>query len=578
MHKALIWTIAIVAAFLTGEARADRPYRGGVVATAHPAATAAAVQMLDKGGNAVDAAVAAAFTLAVVAPYHSGLGGGGVAVVHDHARKEEAFLDFREVAPRAATANMFVRDGKVVPELSSDGGLAVGVPGAVAGYLELHATYGKLKLKDVLAPAIAAAKNGFWATPMFREMAGIRLACVETDPDLITLYLQPAPAGGREPKKVGTIIKNLDIAKLLELLAAKGDRAFYEGKVAQAIADSVRARGGILTAEDLKAYRPRWRDAATGSYRGHRIVTAGPPSAGGVAMLQVLGVMERAYPFGASYRDPEGMHVLAEAMRRAYYDRWKYLGDPAFVRVDLEELLGAKHLDEMAASIDREKATPSAKLLGNAAPKPQDEAQPPPSMQKHTSHLSVVDRQGNAVGLTTTVNGYFGSCVMAKGYGFVLNDQMDDFTAQPGTPNHDGLVNGENNTIAPGKTPLTSMTPTLVFMRDRPQDVMLVAGSNGGSTIPTTVAQIILNVVDAGMDLERAVALGRVHHQMLPDQLWLDQWGLEPATVAALQQRGHSLRKVPVWSAPNAVYVSPQDGTRYAVSDPRREGSGGGQD
>ena len=579
MHRALIWTTVLTAAFLASDARADRPYRGGVAATSHPAATAAAVQMLDKGGNAVDAAVAAAFTLAVVAPYHSGLGGGGVAVVHDHERKDEAFLDFREVAPRAATADMFLRDGKAVPALSTVGGLAVGVPGAVAGYLELHASYGKLKLKDVLAPAIAAAKNGFWVTPGFRDMAEGQKECLQTDPDLAALFLQRSANGDWDAKKAGTVLKNPDIAKLLELLVAKGDRAFYEGKVAQAIADSARARGGILTAQDLKAYRPRWRDAVTGTYRGYRIVSAGPPSAGGVALLQILGVMERSYPFGASYRDPEGLHVLGEAMRRAYYDRWKYLGDPAFVPVNVAELLGAKHLDEMTASIDHEKATPSSKLLGDAAPKTSaNDAQPPPSMQKHTSHLSVVDRQGNAVGLTTTVNGYFGACVMAKGYGFLLNNQMDDFTAQPLVPNQDGLVNGENNSIAPGKTPLTSMTPTLVFMRDRPQDVMLVAGSNGGSTIPTTVAQIIFNVVDAGMDLERAVALGRIHHQMLPDKLWIDQWGVEPATVAALQQRGHSLRKVPVWSAPNAVYVSPVDGFRYAVSDPRREGAGGGQD
>jgi len=217
-------------------------------------------------------------------------------------------------------------------------------------------------------------------------------------------------------------------------------------------------------------------------------------------------------------------------------------------------------------------------LLGTALPDGGVPAEPPASMLKHTSHLSVVDREGNAVGLTTTVNGYFGSCVMARGQGFVLNNQMDDFTALPFAPNQDGLVNGVNNTIAPGKTPLTSMTPTLVFQKDRPGEVMLVVGSNGGSTIPTTVAQIVLNVVDAGMDLPRALALGRLHHQMLPDRLWVDRWGVEPATAAALEARGHVLRRVPVWSAPNAVYVSPAGGTRYAASDPRREGEGGGQD
>lgn len=574
MHRALIWTAVLAAACLGGEARADRPYRGGVAATAHPAATAAAVKMLDQGGNAVDAAVAAAFTLAVVAPYHSGVGGGGVAVVHDHAKGEERFLDFREVAPKAATRDMFVRDGHLVPELSSDGGLAAGVPGAVAGYLELHATYGKLKLKDVLAPAIAAARHGYWVTPMFREVVTIRRKCVAGDADLAAQVLP-----GGEPVPVGTVLKNPDLARLLEQLVAKGPKAFYEGAVAKAVADSLRARGGVMAVEDLRDYRPQWRAPATGSFRGHRVVSAGPPSAGGVAMLEVLGVMERAFPDGVPYRDPTGLHVLAEAMRRAYYDRWKYLGDPSFVDVPVGMLVGGEHLDALAKDIDRAKATPSAKLLGLSAPDGGAlPSEPPPAMQKHTSHLSVVDREGNAVGLTTTVNGYFGSCVLAKGWGFVLNDQMDDFTAQPMVANHDGLMNGENNTIAPGKRPLTSMTPTLVFQKDRPRDVMLVAGSNGGSTIPTTVAQIVLNVVDAKMDLERAVALGRLHHQMLPDLLWLDQYGAEPATAAALEARGHTLRRVPVWSAPNAVYVSPVDGIRYAVSDPRREGAGGGQD
>lgn len=578
MHRALSWTLVVAAALYGPQARADRPYRGGVAATAHPVATGAAVRMLDRGGNAVDAAVAAAFTLAVVAPYHSGLGGGGVAVVHDHKKGEERFLAFREVAPKAAHPEMFVRDGKVVPGLSTDGGLAVGVPGAVAGYLALHAAYGRLKLREVLAPAIAAARAGFWVTPSYRDMVGLRLACIQTDEDLASHSLTRSASGAWELPKVGAVLKNPELARTLELLAAKGAKGFYEGPVAQAMADSVRARGGVLTVEDLRAYQPRWLEPARGSYRGHRVVTAAPPSAGGVAALQVLGIMERAFPSGYGYRDPEAMHVLGEAMRRAYYDRWKHLGDPAFVDVPLARLLSGEHLDGLARGIDRARATRSAALLGASVPDGGTPGEMPASMQKHTSHLSVVDREGNAVGLTTTVNGYFGACVMAKGYGFVLNNQMDDFTALPFAPNQDGLVNGENNTIAPGKTPLTSMTPTLVFQKDRPQEVMLVLGSNGGSTIPTTVAQLVLNVVDAKMDLPRALALGRIHHQMLPDKLWVDQWGVEPATAAALEARGHALRRVPVWSAPNAVYVSPADGTRYAVSDPRREGAGGGQD
>lgn len=577
-HRPLV----AVALLVAGAAFASRPYRGGAVATAHPAATAAAVRMLDQGGNAVDAAVAAAFTLAVVAPYHSGLGGGGVAVVHDRAKNEQRFLEFREVAPGAATRDMFLRDGQVVPALSTDGGLAVGVPGAAAGYLELHARLGRLKRREVLAPAIAAARGGFWVTPVFQSVAATRLECLRQDPGIRPLFLSPAPNPGEAPvpPAVGQLIRNPDMARTLELLAQRGPQAFYEGPVARAIADSVQARGGVLTVEDLKAYRARWGQPITATFRGHRVVTAPPPSAGGVALVQVLGMMERAYPAGVLYRDVEALHVLGEAMRRAYYDRWKFLGDPRFVDVPLQRLLSAEHLDPLTRSIDRARATASAALLGADAPDAglPGAGQPPPSMLKHTSHLSVVDRAGNAVGLTTTVNGYFGACVLARGHGFVLNNQMDDFTAKAFEPNQDGLVNGESNTIAPGKVPLTSMTPTLVFQKDRPGEVMLVAGTNGGSTIPTTVAQLVLNVVDGKMDVDRALGLGRIHHQMLPDKLWVDQWGVEPATAAALEARGHSLRRVPLWAAPNAVLVDPVTGLRTAASDPRREGVGGGQD
>jgi gamma-glutamyltranspeptidase/glutathione hydrolase len=574
----LLVTIAVLTA---GAASASRPYRGGAVATAHPAATAAAVKMLDQGGNATDAAVAAAFTLAVVAPYHSGLGGGGVAVVHDRVKNEQRFLEFREVAPKAATRDMYLRDGKVVPGLSTDGGLAVGVPGAVAGYLELHARHGRLKLRDVLAPAIAAARGGFWVTPVYQSVAATRLECLRQDPGGRSLFLSPAKSPGEAPvaPAVGQIIRNPEMARTLELLVQRGAKGFYEGPVARAIAESVQARGGLVTVEDLKAYRARWGEPVTGTYRGHRVVTAAPPSAGGVALVQILGVMERAFPAGVPYRDVEGLHVLGEAMRRAYYDRWKYLGDPRFVDVPLQRLLSPQHLDQLARSIDRTRATASAALLGTDAPDGGTAAPgESPEMQKHTSHLSVVDRDGNAVGLTTTVNGYFGSCVVARGHGFVLNNQMDDFTAKAFEPNQDGLVNGENNAIAPGKVPLTSMTPTMVFQKDRPGEVMLVAGTNGGSTIPTTVTQLVLNVVDAGMDVDRALGLGRIHHQMLPDKLWVDQWGVEPATAAALEARGHSLRRVPLWAAPNAVLVDPATGLRFAASDPRREGTGGGQD
>jgi gamma-glutamyltranspeptidase / glutathione hydrolase len=549
---------------------AARPYRGGAVASAHPAASEAAVEMLNKGGNAVDAAVAAAFTLAVVGPYHSGLGGGGFALTYQAGASSAEVLDFREVAPKAATPDMYLKDGEVVPGRSTDGALSVAVPGAAKGYLELHQKGGKLPRATVLAPAIRAAERGFWVTPKYRAMAQERVECLRADAEAARLFLRPGPQGALEPPSVGTVLRQPELAKTLQALSGRGAAAFYQGPIAKAVVNTVRERGGILSLEDLANYRTQTRMPLEGRYRGHRVLTMPPPSAGGLAIVQSLGALERLEPKALAYREPQRLHHLAELWRRTYVDRARYLGDPAFVEIPLAKLSSADYLAQLASGIDRARATPSTALSPHAPKEPME--------QKNTTHISVIDRQGNAVALTTTLNYGFGSCLVAKGTGVLLNDEMDDFAAKPLTPNVYGLVTGKANAIAPGKIPLSSMSPTLVFQKDRPTEVMLAVGSPGGSTIPTTVMQVILNVVDHQMDIVRAVGAGRVHHQYLPDALVVDAHGADPRTREALAAMGHTLEERPRWGDAEAVFVSPESGLRYAASDPRNEGAALGQD
>ncbi len=565
--------LAVLVVVWGAGAEAARPYRGGAVATAHPQASAAALKMLEQGGNATDAAVAAAFTLAVVGPYHSGLGGGGFALVHEAKTGQTQVLDFREVAPKAATRDMYVKDGKVVPGLSTDGALSVAVPGAVAGYLELLSQHGKLPPKVVLGPAIEAARKGFWVTPKYQQMAKQRLECLRQDAEASRLFLAKNAQGEADVPPIGHMIRQPEMARTLTQISQKGAKAFYAGPVAQAMVDTVKAGGGVLTLEDLKEYKTRRHAPLEGSYRGHRILSMPPPSAGGIAVLQVLGALEKLRP-QMSFKDPEALHLYVEAVRRVYVDRVKYLGDPAFVDIPLKRLLSTGYIADLAGSIDPKKATVSATLL------PPKEGVPATTLpeKKNTTHISVIDKDGNAVALTTTVNYYFGSCLVAKGTGVILNDEMDDFAAQPGVPNAFGLVTGEANAIAPGKVPLSSMSPTLVFSKEDPKRVMLAVGSPGGSTIPTTVIQVISNVVDHGMDVTRAVGEGRLHHQYMPDELWVDTYGVEPATLATLEAKGHKIRRATAWGDAEAVYSDPKTNLRYSASDPRNEGMALGQD
>jgi len=572
MSLRLSTALALVLAL---SASAAPPFTKGAVAAAHASGSAAGKEMLDAGGNAVDAAVAAAFTMAVVGPYHSGLGGGGFAVLHLATEQKALAFDFREVAPKGASRDMYVRDGAFVPTLATDGALSVAVPGAVKGYLELQAKYGKLPRAKVLAPAIRAAKDGFLVTPKYVALATPREACLRSDAEAARLFLRPDAQGVPSVPPVGTVLKQPELARTLEALAKRGEAAFYRGAIAKAVVDTVQRGGGVLTLEDLSAYATRWRAPLEGTYRGHRLVTMPPPSAGGVLMLQVLGMMEQRGAQGPSSRDVDALHTFIEALRLSFVDRALYLGDPAFSEVPVEKLLSKPYLAAQLARIDPKLATPSSTLRPKELAPPK--AEPAPGA-KNTTHISSIDKDGNAVALTTTINYGFGSCLVAKGTGVLLNDEMDDFAGRPGAPNAYGLVQGEANAVAPGKVPLSSMTPTLVFQKDAPDKVLLAIGSPGGSTIPTTVMQVISQVVDAKLDVVRAVGAGRLHHQWLPDEVWFDSTALDPLTVAALKAKGHLLKELgPGWGDAEAVLVDPVTGLRTAASDPRNEGAPSGQ-
>ena len=559
----------------TVPAQAARPYRGGVVSSLYPQAAEAGLQMLDRGGNAVDAAVAMAFAAAVVGPFHNGLGGGGFALVALHGTETLA-LDFREVAPAAASRDTYLRDGKPVPGLSTDGALSVAVPNAVNGYLALLEKAGTLPRSVVLGPAIRLAREGLVVTPKYRQMATTRVECLRKDSEAARIFLRPGADGRPDVPALGTRLRQPDLARTLERIAASGSAAVRSGPIARAIVDSVRAAGGILTAEDLARVKPRWRTPLWGSYRGHRIAAFPPPSGGGVILLETLGILERLRPDGFERRAPADLHLYVEALRRAYANRARFISDPDQADVPTARLVSPGYIAELATSIDPKRATPSSSLPGAspAAPAPAT----PASEARHTTQVSVLDRAGNAVALTTTVNYGFGSCLVARGTGIILNDEMDDFSTQPGLPNVYGLVYGENNAVAPGKIPVSSMSPTLVFQKDRPDRVLLALGGSGGAYIPTGVIQVVLNVLDAKMNLPVAVAAGRVHHQWLPDVIQVTPDGVDPATRAALEAMGHTFK---VTDSPladvEAVMEDPVTGLRTVGSDPRGEGAGLGQ-
>ncbi|HTU67884.1 MAG TPA: gamma-glutamyltransferase [Steroidobacteraceae bacterium] len=524
------------------------------IASAYPLATNAGLEILAKGGNAFDAAVAVAAALAVVEPCCSGLGGGGFFLLRRASDGHEAMVDLREMAPGAASRDMYLdKDGNVVPGLSKDTALAAGIPGEPAGLAYLAKTYGKLPLATSMAPAIRLARDGF---PLYERMRGS--VSFKKDAFLKTADAARVFLANGEVPPVGAIIRQPDLASSLELLATKGADGYYKGAFAKKLVDGVKQLGGNWTEADLANYKVVERAPVVGHYRGARIVSGSPPTSGGVALLDALNILD-----GFDLDKVDGvtrMHLVVEAMRRAHRDRAVYLGDPDFVDVPVERLINPYYAAGQRASIRMDRATPSASLPGVDVPGPG------PS----TTHFSVIDKQGNLVAATITLNFYYGSGLMIPGTGILLNNQMDDFSSKPGVPNGFQLIGGDANAIAPKKRPLSSSTPTFV---EAPTGLMVI-GSPGGSRIPGMVILGTLSFLD-GKGAQEIVAAPRYHHQFSPDVIEYEPGTLSAEVRAQLEARGHTLKEVSrKWGNTQVVTWDFKTGKVEAASDPRGVGEG----
>lgn len=529
----------------------------GMVVTTDRVASEVGAEILRRNGNAVDAAVATHFALAVVNPEAGNIGGGGFMVVR-MADGTTASLDFRETAPMAATADMFLDSaGNVSDSLSLVGHRASGVPGSVAGMWEAHRRYGSLPWAELVEPAIHLAEG-----IVVHERLASSLRSMQD-----RLFRFPATARiflpGNKPPRVGDRLVQADLAETLRRIAAEGMDGFYRGRTAELVEAEMRRGGGIMTAADLGRYRAVWRDPLRFGYRGHEVISMPPPSSGGVTMAAMLKILEGYDLRSLGYLSPEHAHLFAEAARRAYADRNAYLADPDFVPQPTARMISDPYAAERRRTIDRNRATPSAQVAPGLGPVPGE--------GENTTHYSIVDARGNAVAVTTTINSLYGSLVTVEGAGFLLNNEMDDFTAKPGVPNQFGLVQGAANAVQPGKRMLSAMTPTIVL--DPSGRVLLVTGTPGGATIITSIAQTVSNVVDFRMDVATATSAPRLHHQHLPDTLRYERDGLSAATEARLRAMGHALGERSGYQGDVQSIVILPGGYQSGVADPRRGGA-----
>ncbi|HEY4221304.1 MAG TPA: gamma-glutamyltransferase [Myxococcota bacterium] len=550
-----------------------------MAATAHPLATAAALEILADGGNAVDAAVAATFAVSVVEPFSAGIGGGGFAVVYlegkdakTSAASRTFTLDFRETAPAGASRDMYLDPSthQVNPNASVDGHLAVAVPGTVAGMAELHKKYGKLPWRRVLEPAIAIARDGYVVTEPFVNAVTRRKDLLAKYPGSRAVFMKKTKSGEQVPLELGDKLVQHDLANTLKEIA-KDPKSFYTGRVADLIDDDMKKNAGVLSKADLAGYQPQWREPLCAPYEGYELCTMPPPSSGGVHVLEILNLLSGTDWKALGWHQPDVVQKMIEAMRIAYADRAVHLGDPAFTKVPVKELISKAYADSRRKEIDPAKAKKSADVK---AATPEALAAIAAQLAAHpestdTTHLTVVDKERNAVSLTFTVNLGFGSGVVVPGTGVLLNDEMDDFSAAPNAPNRYGLTGGEANSIQPHKIPLSSMTP-LIATKDG--HFFMTAGSPGGSTIITTVLQTVLHVIDYGMDAQAAVSAPRIHHQWLPDSVTVEKFGLDDATAKILTARGDELvYRDGGWGNAMCIVQRP-DGTLEGGADPRGEG------
>jgi gamma-glutamyltranspeptidase/glutathione hydrolase len=528
--------------------------RRGCVVAAEPRAARAGLEVLQAGGNAVDAAVATALALAVTHPQAGNLGGGGFMLIRWHDGRTAA-LDFRERAPAAAHRDMYRRaDGTIDPELSLFGALAGGVPGSPAGAVAALERFGSRPLAELAAPAIALARDGF-------EVDHFLASSIAGSRRMFARFPSSQRVFWREGRGIeaGSRLVQTDLAATLERFAAGGFDGFYRGETAERFVAFLAERGGIATLADLADYRVEAREVLRGSYRGHEILTMPPPSSGGVALLQMLNLLEPFELGGMGFGSARSVHLLSEVMRRAYADRAKWLGDPDHAEVPVAGLLSRAYADRLRAGLRTDRVSPVAPGRPEGAPESRD-----------TTHFSVVDAAGNAVACTTTINSTFGSGLVVDGLGFLLNNEMDDFAVAPGVPNQFGLIGYEANSIQPGKRPLSSMTPTIVL---KDGELRFVLGSPGGGRIINTVFQVLVNLVDHGMPLREAVQAPRVHHQWRPEELAFERNALNPDSRAILERMGHRFAAGPSSIGRCQAIAVDAGGERLGVADPRSGGA-----
>ncbi len=571
----LLLLIAVLAMVASSSASTDPVHaQHGMVTSWHELASKAGVEIMQAGGNAVDAAVATGFALAVVHPSAGNIGGGGFMLLR-MADGTTHFLDYREKAPAAATRDMYLdAQGKVIEGASLYGYKAIAVPGSVAGMVYAERKWGKLSLKQVMAPAIRLAREGYelsWAEA--RDMHDRHLA----------EYAESRRVFQRNGDyyKPGDIFRQPDLARTLERIAENPDD-FYHGSLAKELAAAIQKGGGLITADDLAHYEAKEREPVRGTYRGYEVISSPPPSSGGAVLIESLNILEGFDLAKMGERSAESMHFILEAFRRAFFDRAEFLGDPDFAKIPVAQLIDKKYAAAWRETIDPIHATPSKDLKRPAvfSQLEQYAAANPPAMaprdSTHTTHYSVVDAEGNAVAVTTTLNGWFGSRVTADGLGFLLNDEMDDFSAKAGAPNGDNLIQGTANAIGPGKRPLSSMTPTIVVHDGK---TVMVLGSPGSSKIITTVANVLMGVVDYGMNIQEAVNAPRFHNQWMPDVVNVEQW-FSPDTTNALQRMGYTLEVglhypsgvEPYWSDAECIAIDEKTGERLGAADFRHDG------
>lgn len=524
----------------------------GMVASQEALATKIGVDILKQGGNAIDAAVAVGYALAVTLPRAGNIGGGGFMLVYLAKEQKTIAIDYREMAPAKAHRDMYLKEnGEADPSLSRYHGLAVGIPGTVMGLELALEKYGTMSTRQVLAPAIALAKDGIEVTPDLANSLNASKRRLSQWNSTKAIFFKE----NGDSFAPGDLLKQPELAHSLNLISQHGTDGFYQGETAQKISRAVQEAGGILSVEDFAAYKAVIRQPVSGQYRGYQVVSMPPPSSGGIHVVQMLNTLENFPIDEMGHNSADTIHVMSESMRRAYADRSHYLGDPDFVKIPLNALTAKSYGKLLANQIDMDKATPSSSISATKKL---------PYESNETTHYSVMDKFGNAVSNTYTLNFSYGSGLVAHGTGILLNNEMDDFSAKPGTPNGFGLIGGEANSVQPFKRPLSSMTPTMVLSNGKP---FIVTGSPGGSRIITTTLQLIMNVIDHDMNIAQASAAQRFHHQWLPDELRIEQ-GLNLDTVRLLKKKGHKIvEKASMGSTQTIMWT---DHGVYGASDPRR--------